>query len=138
MNIKPKECCDLGSYEHVVPMPIDGRVRLIDYCISDLVAALNAANITTVNSCCGHSIMPGSIILEDGRELIIIDPKKTPYKTHDLDYPYIDNPCAHKNCAFNVAQYTSEVKCINTKLTQIEFEGVIKTKKKNEKCSFYK
>ena len=44
MNIKPKECCELGAYEHVVPMPIDGRVRLIDYCISDIV--LNKNNVT--------------------------------------------------------------------------------------------
>ena len=52
-------------------MPIKGRVRGIDYCIADIVAALNAANIITVASCCGHKKIDGIISLEDGRELII-------------------------------------------------------------------
>lgn len=60
----------------VVPMPIKGRRQDIDACIADLVAALNAANITTVASCCGHGAKPGSIMLDDGRELIV--------KTRDL------------------------------------------------------
>jgi hypothetical protein len=51
-------------------MPIKGRVRSIDYCIADIVAALNAANIKTVASCCGHGLA-GTIALEDGRELTI-------------------------------------------------------------------
>ena len=53
-------------------MPIKGRIRCIDHCIHHLVAALNAANITTVASCCGHNKLRGSIDLEDGRTLIII------------------------------------------------------------------
>jgi len=32
---------------------------------------LNAANIKTVASCCGHDRVGGSVLLEDGRELII-------------------------------------------------------------------
>lgn len=43
----------------------------MDICIADIVAALNAANIVTMASCCGHGIQDGSIVLEDGRELII-------------------------------------------------------------------
>ena len=50
-------------------MAIKGRRVDIDFCIADLVAALNAANITTIASCCGHGKIPASIILEDGREL---------------------------------------------------------------------
>ena len=52
-------------------MPIDARVRYIDICIADIVAALNAANIKTGASCCGHGQMNGIISLKDGRELII-------------------------------------------------------------------
>jgi hypothetical protein len=51
---KPSKCCDMGSYECQVPMPLNGRVQGIDYCIADIVASLNASNIRTVASCCGH------------------------------------------------------------------------------------
>jgi len=51
----PKKCCKIGTHECQIPMPINGRVRGIDYCIADIVAALNAANIKTVESCCGHA-----------------------------------------------------------------------------------
>ena len=68
---KPSKCCEIGTFKCDVPMPIKHRVRCVDYCIADLIAALNAANITTVASCCGHSKLDGSIILEDGRELVI-------------------------------------------------------------------
>jgi hypothetical protein len=54
-------------------MPINGRLRGIDFCIADIVAALNAANITTVASCCGHNPeeIAGIISLEDGRRLLV-------------------------------------------------------------------
>ena len=68
---KPIECCEMGTYECQVPMPINGRRQDIDFCIADIVAALNAANIVTVASCCGHDKVSGSIILEDGREVVI-------------------------------------------------------------------
>lgn len=68
---RPTKCCDVGTYECTVPMPIAGRRRDVDFCIADIIAALNAANITTVASCCGHSKMDGIINLEDGRELIV-------------------------------------------------------------------
>ena len=41
--------------------------------IHRLVTALNAANIWTTASCCGHKTRPGSIISEDGRVLVIFD-----------------------------------------------------------------
>ena len=65
------KCCSLGTYECQVPMPITGRRQDIDICIADIVAALNAANITTVASCCGHMKTDAVISLEDGREIII-------------------------------------------------------------------
>ncbi len=68
---KPKQCCGFGTYDCVVPMPIRGRRQDIDLCIADIVAALNAANIITECSCCGHGQIDGSIILEDGREITI-------------------------------------------------------------------
>lgn len=68
---KPTECCLCGSYEHQIPMPIKGRRRDVDLCIADILAALNAANILTVASCCGHGKQDGSIELEDGRTLTI-------------------------------------------------------------------
>ena len=54
-------------------MPLNGRVQCIDHCIHHLVAALNAAGIRTVASCCGHGKMPGRIDLEDGRILAIVN-----------------------------------------------------------------
>ena len=68
---KPKRCCEVGTYKHQIPMPIRGRRQDIDLCIADIVAALNAANIITTASCCGHGKMTGNILLEDGRKIII-------------------------------------------------------------------
>jgi len=52
-------------------MPIGGRRCEIDLCIADIVAALNAANIKTVASCCGHGKKIGVIGLSDGRHINI-------------------------------------------------------------------
>lgn len=49
-----------------------GSKRAIDGCIAPLVEALNAVEMFTVSSCCGHGHMPGNIALEDGREIIIV------------------------------------------------------------------
>ena len=65
----------IETFEEQVCMPINGRVQCIDRCIHQIVAALNAGNVQTIASCCGHNKMPGSIILSDGRELIIINSK---------------------------------------------------------------
>lgn len=43
----------------------------IDRCIAPIVKALNDRGIPTIASCCGHGERPGSIILNDGRELVI-------------------------------------------------------------------
>ena len=71
-----KSCCELGTYEHQTPMPIRGRRHDIDFCIADIVAALNAANIVTVASCCGHGKMDADIRLKDGRIMRIQNPKQ--------------------------------------------------------------
>jgi hypothetical protein len=68
---KPEKCCGFGEYLCQIPMPVMGRRVDIDFCIADIVAALNAANIRTVASCCGHGIMEGIVSLEDGRQLEI-------------------------------------------------------------------
>ncbi len=52
-------------------MPINGRVQCIDWCIHQIVAALNAGGVATVASCCGHELIPGRIDLADGRVLTI-------------------------------------------------------------------
>lgn len=70
-NIKPTKCCAVGSYDCQTHMPLNGRLQSIDFCISDIVAALNACNIKTVASCCGHDKFKASILLEDGREIEI-------------------------------------------------------------------
>jgi len=53
-------------------MPINGRIRDIDYCIAHIVAGLNASNIKTIASCCGHGKQPGIITFEDGIEITIV------------------------------------------------------------------
>jgi hypothetical protein len=42
-----------------------------DPCIAPLVKALRDAGIRSVASCCGHGRNVGSIVLDDGRELVI-------------------------------------------------------------------
>lgn len=68
---KPEKCATMGSYECQIPMPCEGRVVGIDFCVADIVAALNAAGILTVASCCGHGITEARIALADGRELVV-------------------------------------------------------------------
>lgn len=72
MRPKPDACTPVGEYRCQTPMPLGGRMQCIDYCIADIVAALNAAGIETVASCCGHGDEgKASIVLSDGRELRI-------------------------------------------------------------------
>jgi len=44
----------------------------IDECIQPLVKALNDCGMKTMASCCGHGNTNGSVILSDGREIIIL------------------------------------------------------------------
>jgi len=66
-----ESCCEMGSYDHTVPQDARGWRIETDLCIADIVAALNAANIPTEASCCGHGEMLGSILLEDGRHILV-------------------------------------------------------------------
>ncbi len=42
-----------------------------DPCIEPLVRALNAGGVRTIASCCGHGKRDGSVVLADGRDLVI-------------------------------------------------------------------
>lgn len=71
-----KHCGSCGSaetYAGQACMPIRGRVRGIDWCIHQIVAALNAGGVETVACCCGHGEKPGRIDLADGRVLTVTE-----------------------------------------------------------------
>ena len=59
------------TFANQVCIPIRGRVVCVDWCIHRIVAALNAAGIETVASCCGHEMAQGRIDLADGRVLMV-------------------------------------------------------------------
>lgn len=52
-------------------LTIGGREVEVDVEIAPIVRALNACGVATKASCSGHGYRPGSIILADGREIII-------------------------------------------------------------------
>ena len=62
--------------KYQVPMPINRKVQSIDHCIARIVASLNAGNVPTIASCCGHGKQKGLITLMDGRILTIEPPRK--------------------------------------------------------------
>lgn len=70
-HIKPKKCCDFGMLTCDVPTVAKGKVVHVDLCVLDIVSAFNAASIHTIASCCGHNQIDGSVLLEDGREIVI-------------------------------------------------------------------
>lgn len=74
-------------------MPINGRMQCIDWCIHPIVAALNAAGLTTVASCCGHGKVQGRIDLADGR-VLFLGPPASSYKgwTFEPADPAKDTP----------------------------------------------
>ncbi len=65
------ECGGAKTYANQACLPINGKVRCIDWCIHQIVAALNAGGVETVSCCCGHGIQDGRIDLVDGRVLTI-------------------------------------------------------------------
>ena len=77
--------CENGMHIDMI-VPVDkrdshtGRARLaiksIDFCITSLVSALNEYGIKTRSSCCGHGKRRGTILLQDGRTLIIAKEQK--------------------------------------------------------------
>lgn len=68
---KCDECGGKMTYENQAMMPIGRRVVCIDWCIHQIVAALNAGGVKTIACCCGHGSQNGRIDLEDGRVLVI-------------------------------------------------------------------
>lgn len=78
--------CEWGDNTMVeVTIPEDlsctGEERIkacaIDSCIAPIVEALERGGIKMRGSCCGHNRGVGDIHLQDGRMLIILDPKTT-------------------------------------------------------------
>jgi hypothetical protein len=68
---KCDECGGVKTYANQVSMPMNGKVICIDYCIHQIVAALNAGGVSTLACCCGHGTKDGRIDLHDGRTLFI-------------------------------------------------------------------
>lgn len=62
--------CKQGEYA-AVRLRGGIMIRTIDLCIAPLVQALNTAGFDTKQSCCGHGNICGSIVLTDGREILI-------------------------------------------------------------------
>ena len=65
-------------------------VKGVDACIADLVRALNDGGVTTTSSCCGHGRGDGSILLADGRELVVkpnggVEPLTAPFSGRRLN-----------------------------------------------------
>jgi hypothetical protein len=55
-------------------MPLKHRVVMIDECIAKIVALLNTVpELETQSCCCGHGEHPASILLRDGRHLVLFD-----------------------------------------------------------------
>lgn len=78
--MKCDKCDGCGSektYQNQVCMPLNGKVRCIDWCIHKIVAALNAGGVETVACCCGHGEKDGRIDLADGRVLVIKSMEET-------------------------------------------------------------
>ena len=65
------------SHGTVAVIRLHGRPVGVDSCIANLVLALNQAGLDTVASCCGHGHRPGSIMLRDGRELLIMPDRES-------------------------------------------------------------
>jgi len=64
-----RSCQHCGRDE--VLLNIGGKSVGVDACIAPIVKALNDGGIKTIACCCGHASHAGSIILADGRELLI-------------------------------------------------------------------
>ncbi len=79
-----------GTYEgnlRVELAPREGALHTfchVDACIQPLVQAINNAGIRTVNCCCGHGHRHGSVILEDGREILIMPTSEDARKVDHL------------------------------------------------------
>src|SRR5688572_23431424 len=76
-----RPCAHCGLSEVLMEVTIlahlahDGQQRQaikgVDACIAQIVRALNDGGVITTSSCCGHGRSDGSILLADGRELVV-------------------------------------------------------------------
>ena len=57
-----------------------------DPCLAPLIRSLNDGGIATVASCCGHGNNMGSVILADGR-FLVITPSKEAFDAMSLELP---------------------------------------------------
>lgn len=79
-TVKLKVPCEVFSCN-------DWNMAEIDQCIAPIVETLNAANIYTMSSCCGHGKERGYIWLKDGRILIILPAGTTKEEVGGVIYP---------------------------------------------------
>jgi hypothetical protein len=63
--------CDHANREDA--MAVIDEQTWCDPCLEPLVRALNGGGIRTVASCCGHGRRPGSVLLANGRALLVLE-----------------------------------------------------------------
>lgn len=63
--------CEQGNEKQITLT--DGRIKSCDECIQPIVQLFNDYGLQTTASCCGHKKQNGSIVLKDGREIMIIE-----------------------------------------------------------------
>jgi len=68
-----EDCGKCGEYKNQVRLDLGTGVVFVDPCIAELVKALNIGGVVTRASCCGHGTQPGSVLLDDGRELRVLE-----------------------------------------------------------------
>jgi len=120
-QLAPNACCNIGTYGCTVPMPIKGRRQDVDLCIADIVAALNAANITTVASCCGHGKIDGNILLEDGRIINIRNVKRQEGEMDYLEFVGLRKP-KKKVVKFNTEEKDTRIAALEAELATVKAE----------------
>lgn len=76
------------NYPEATAQHVAGKViEDIDRCIAPLIVALRDAGIETIESCCGHGNARGSVILADGRWLVIFTDRNEALAAQVIDAP---------------------------------------------------
>ena len=73
-------CATVDLFVRVLPDDELSRARRhavkpIDTCVAGVIIALNGVGIGTIGSCCGHGTADMSVLLDDGRELLLGRPR---------------------------------------------------------------
>ena len=92
---RPRPCRLCGLACVVVDLGGSRGAVEVDACIAGIVLALNEGGVATVASCCGHGRRPGSIILADGREILVLPDFETSRKLDKL-WPSINEPISEE------------------------------------------